>query len=157
MKNEKLLPSESFENPMRERHAISLPAGLPLLNSNQRIHYYRAAKITSALRCAAWAEAMKLGLRFARIHVLGIICLSSKRRADPANWYPSFKAAIDGLVDASVIPDDSHRFLEGPDMRLGPVSKSPRIILIVTQLSEDEIFPDFSDSVENLIEGGCDE
>lgn len=141
---------------MKRRFVIELPEGLSLLNSNQRIHFHRAAKITRAIRCAAWAEACKLGLRAERIHVLGIICPSSQRRADPANWYPSFKAAIDGLVDAGMIPDDNHKHLEGPDMRRGPASKWPRLILVVTQLNVDEIFPDFGDAVEVFIEGNSD-
>jgi crossover junction endodeoxyribonuclease RusA len=139
---------------MKRQYTIELQEGLPLLNSNQRIHFHRSAKITKAIRCAAWAEACDLGLKFNRIHVLGIICPSSQRRADPANWYPSFKAAIDGLVDAGVIPDDNSKHLEGPDMRRGPVSKWPRLILVITPLGDGETWPDFGDAVKVSIEGG---
>ncbi len=30
-----------------------------------------------------------------------------RSRRDSPNWYPTIKAAIDGLVDAGVLPDDS--------------------------------------------------
>ncbi len=56
---------------------------------------------------------------------------------DPANWYPSFKAPIDGLTDkkrkgqvlaVGVLSDDSDEHVVGPDMRLG-VQEHPRIHL----------------------------
>lgn len=138
----------------RDQFSIEIPP-LPLLNSNQRLHYYRKARATAAIRKAAFIACRNaLGeVSFDRIHVLGILNLDSKRRADPANWYPSFKAAIDGLVDAGLIPDDNSRHLEGPDMRRGPVSKWPRLILVITPLSDGEVWPDFGDVVKVSIEG----
>src|SRR5262245_56987221 len=56
-----------------------------------------------------------------RIHVHGLVVPPNPRIRDPANWYPSFKAAIDGLVDAGVVPDDNPTHLVGPDMRLAAV------------------------------------
>jgi hypothetical protein len=46
----------------------------------------------------------------------------------------SAKAAVDGLVDAGVLTDDSDEYLTGPDMRPGPVEKSGRLVLHITEL-----------------------
>lgn len=129
---------------------IALPAGLKLLNSNHRLHYRQKAERTAALRAAAMeavAEcpalmdalaAAKPGVLFQRAHILGVVHPGSNRRADPANLYPSFKAAVDGLVDAGVIEDDDHTRVVGPDMRLGRVVKGGQIVLVVTGLAPGE-------------------
>ncbi|MFE1264436.1 hypothetical protein ACFW5X_28400 [Streptomyces albogriseolus] len=129
---------------------VALPAGLRLLNSNQRLHYQRRgefnAKIREAARgavkeCPALMEALaaaKPGPLFQRAHILGVLHPQKNDRRDPANWYPSFKAAVDGLVDAGVLEDDDHTRVVGPDMRLGRVVKGGQIVLVVTGLAPGE-------------------
>lgn len=39
-------------------------------------------------------------------------------RRDAHNLMPTFKALIDGAVDAGVLPDDSDDYLTGPDLRV---------------------------------------
>ncbi|SEC02450.1 crossover junction endodeoxyribonuclease RusA [Streptomyces misionensis] len=131
-------------------YTIALPAGLRLLNSNQRPHHHDRARLTKALRDAAMEAvsehtalmqalaAAKPGPLFQRAHVLGILRPPSARRADPANWYPSFKAAVDGLVDAGLLADDDHTRLVGPDMRLGEKVKGGQLVLIVRGLAAGE-------------------
>jgi len=58
----------------------------------------------------------------------------SGHRRDPANWYPSFKACVDGLVDAGVLNDDDHAHVIGPDMRIGPVVPRSQLVLYIRQL-----------------------
>ncbi|MGW5852129.1 hypothetical protein ACWFQ8_29990 [Streptomyces sp. NPDC055254] len=125
---------------------IHLPAGLALLNSNQRPHHAVKARMTAAIRSAAMAAcsedpAMRAALVAAgdgpalqRAYILGVLHPPSRRRADPANWYPSFKAAVDGLVDARVLEDDDHTRVVGPDMRIGPVVKGGRISLHIQEV-----------------------
>lgn len=132
---------------------VTLPAGLDLLNSNQRPHHYKRAKVTAALRAAAMEAvteqphlmaalaAAKPGPLYQRIHVLGIVHPGSRRRADPGNWYPSFKAAIDGIVDAGLIEDDDSTRLAGPDMRLGPVVKGGQIELHIRPIAAGQQWP----------------
>ncbi|MCW2897804.1 MAG: Endodeoxyribonuclease RusA [Streptosporangiaceae bacterium] len=132
---------------------IALPAGLPLLNSNQRLHHRPKAKLTAALRAAAMEAvsedpalmaalaAAKPGPLYTRAHILGILHPPTRRRADPANWYPSFKAAVDGIVDAGVLEDDDHTRVIGPDMRIGTVVKGGRIVLVVRGLEPGEQWP----------------
>lgn len=114
---------------------IELPARMDLLNANHRTHWRKRANTTRLLRAAAFvcAKAAKVP-PLQRAHVVGIYEPPNKRRRDAANLYPSFKAAIDGLVDAGVLPDDDSAHLDGPDMRLGPVHPGGRLVLIVTEL-----------------------
>lgn len=131
-------------------YVITLPAGLPLLNSNQRRHRHEQARITVQLRTAAFKAvheapsltdalaAAKPGPLFERAHILGVLCPKSKTRCDPANWYPSFKACVDGLVDAGLFDDDDHTRVVGPDMRLGRVIKGGQLVLVVRGLAPDE-------------------
>lgn len=129
---------------------IELPAGLPLLNANQRLHHKPKGKLTKAIRnaahqavtedpaiMAALAEA-KPGPLFQRAHILGIVRPRSNRRMDPANLYPSFKAAVDGLVDAGLFEDDDHTRVVGPDMRLGRKVTGGQLVLVVWPLAPGE-------------------
>ncbi|PWI08353.1 hypothetical protein DIZ27_23225 [Streptomyces sp. NWU339] len=129
---------------------IPLPTGLFLLNANQRLHHRRKAEYTKAIRDAAMEAvsecptlmdalaAAKPGPLFQRAHILGIVHPGSNRRADPANLYPSFKAAVDGLVDAGLFDDDDHTRVVGPDMRLGRVVKGGQLVLVVRGLAPGE-------------------
>ncbi|MGW2582973.1 hypothetical protein ACWCYZ_16830 [Streptomyces virginiae] len=131
---------------MTRHFAIHLPAGLPLLNSNQRPHHAVKARMTAAIRAAAMEACSEdptmraalvsagTGPALQRAYILGVLHPPSRRRADPANWYPSFKAAVDGLVDAGVLEDDDHTRVVGPDMRIGEVVKGGRISLHLTEL-----------------------
>lgn len=129
---------------------IPLPAGMKLLNANRQLHYKRKAEYTSKLRAAAMEAvsecpalmaalaAAKPGALFERAHILGVVHPATNGRCDPANWYPSFKAAVDGLVDAGLFDDDDHTRVVGPDMRLGRVVKGGQLVLIVSGLEPGE-------------------
>ena len=131
-------------------YTIALPAGLKLLNANQRMHHKPKAKLTAAIRDAAMEAVAnnptlmtalakaKPGPLFQRAHILGILRPATARRADPANWYPSFKAAVDGLVDAGLFDDDDHTRVVGPDMRLGAKVKGGQLVLVVRGLAVGE-------------------
>jgi crossover junction endodeoxyribonuclease RusA len=131
-------------------YTIALAAGLPLLNANRRVHHRVRHDRTKTLRAAAMEAvsnhpalmqalaAAKPGPLFQRAHILGVLHPASARRADPANWYPSFKAAVDGLVDAGVLDDDDHTRLVGPDMRLGEKRAGSQLVLVVRRLGLGE-------------------
>ncbi len=135
---------------------VNLPAGIKLLNSNQRLHHVPKAKLTAAIRAAAHEAvtespelmdalaAAKPGPLFQRAHILGLYRPASNGRCDPANWYPSFKAAVDGIVDAGVLDDDDHTRVAGPDMRLGHKVKGGQIVLVIRGLDEGKDWPDLT-------------
>lgn len=114
---------------------VELPAGLPLLNANKRAHWSVRRDRTKAIRAAAWAQARKTGVpRLDRAHIVCEYRPPDRRRRDVANWAPSAKAAVDGVVDAGVLADDSDEYLIGPDMRIGDVIKGGQLVLHVTEL-----------------------
>ncbi|MFJ2568148.1 hypothetical protein ACIO02_35385 [Streptomyces sp. NPDC087568] len=132
-------------------YVIELPSGIDLINANQRMHEKARARLTKKIREAAMEAvsecpslmdalaAAKPGPLFQRAHILGVLNPSTYgRRRDPANWYGSFKAAVDGLVDAGLFDDDDHTRVVGPDMRLGRVVKGGQIVLVVRGLAPGE-------------------
>jgi len=133
--------------PPPQLFTLALPPGLKLLNSNQRPHHRVRADITRALRAAAMNACSEnptmrdalitagSGPLLQRAYILGVLHPPSRRRADPANWYPSFKAAVDGVIDAGVLEDDDHTRLVGPDMRIGPIVKGGQLTLVIQELT----------------------
>lgn len=98
---------------------VELPI-LALLNANDRHHWGHRHRVTGYIRAAAWAATCAAKVpALARARIVCELRFPDRRRRDPANWTPSAKAAVDGLVDARVLPDDSATYLDGPDMRLG--------------------------------------
>jgi len=115
-----------------------MPAGMALLNSNDRDgHWGRRQRITDPLRVTAgWLAAQQRIPRLQRAHIAAVYQPPDRRRRDPANWYPSFKACIDGIVsDAGVLPNDDADHLDGPDMRLGEPYPRGRLVLIITEVT----------------------
>ena len=55
-----------------------------------------------------------------------------RRRSDVGNVYPAAKAAIDGLVDAGVIPDDNDRYVEAITFRPSLILGHAGLRLLVT-------------------------
>lgn len=121
---------------------VELPAGMFLLNDNQRLNHWRKSEHTAAIRNAtAYAARSARVPSFERIHLFYVIRPSkATRRRDPGNWSPSAKAAIDGLVDAGVVPDDNSTRVLGGDPRLGAAQAKTQMVLVITDL--DAMHPD---------------
>ncbi|MET7713734.1 hypothetical protein [Streptomyces sp. NPDC005407] len=121
---------------------LKLPAGTLLINANQTLHYRKKADLVKALRNTAWALARQAKLpALQRAHIFYVIHPDTKgRRRDPGNWSPSAKAAVDGLVDAGILPDDNSTRLIGPDPRIGSPIKGSQLVLYITDL--DQMHPD---------------
>lgn len=89
--------------------SASLPGRPRTLNAERRGHHMAHRKATKDERLAwgwAWRAAVPVGTALARVRVTAQPVLSGPMQ-DPGNCYPSVKAAIDGLVDAGVIEDDT--------------------------------------------------
>lgn len=97
-------------------------SGSDWLTENQRLFWRRRAELTRFWRNLASARAKEAGIpHLDNAHIVAELRFADSRRRDPANWMPTAKAAVDGLVDAGVFTDDNAKFVTGPDLRLGPV------------------------------------
>lgn len=117
---------------------VELPAGTFLLNDNQRLNKWRKAEYVDLIRRAAGfaARAAKVPA-LERIHVFYVVHPKPGiRRRDPGNWSPTAKAAIDGLVDARVVPDDNSDRVLGGDPRIGAPVKGSQFVLWITDLNQ---------------------
>jgi crossover junction endodeoxyribonuclease RusA len=106
-------------------------AGRPITaNAHRRLHWRARARYDRQVR----EDFMLLALA-AKIPCLAqvrIVAAPTVRRApfaDPAACAPAVKAAIDGIVDAGVIPDDTGQFVV--DVIFHPPAKGERDALVV--------------------------
>jgi len=106
-----------------EHYELFVPhQGREYITANQRL-FWRV----KAARTKAWRQATAWYAREAKLPLIEkalVVCelrFSTLHRRDPANWAPTAKACVDGLVDAGVFEDDNHKYVTGPDMRIGPV------------------------------------
>jgi len=113
-----------------------------LLNANHRLHWRTKAAASKKIRAAAATAAREAGVpSLERAHIIAEYLPTDRRRRDPANWAPSAKAAVDGLVDVGILPDDDHKHLTGPDMRLGELAqvvtgdRNARLLLRITEVT----------------------
>ena len=83
------------------------------LNSERRSHWSKRASLTKATRERFFWLAKEANIPKLDIVKIDVVPLVESRRqvADVAAHYPSAKAAIDGLVDAGIIPDDNDRHI----------------------------------------------
>lgn len=98
------------------------------MSANQRLHWAVRANLTAAWRKATgWTAVAAKVPALGQSRVVAELEMVSRRRTriDPANYAPTAKAAVDGLVDAGIWPDDSSGWVIGPDMRLGQAVKQP--------------------------------
>ena len=121
---------------------LTIPAPAIWLNANQRTDLRRQTPDRRAWRDAGRVYAMQAKLpNLQRAHILAELRFADARRRDVHNLYPTVKALVDGLVDFGLLPDDSHEYLIGPDLRYGPrVAKRPvgvsgEVVLTITELS----------------------
>lgn len=100
---------------------IELSPFTELLTSNQRLDRWAKAARVKGLRQMGWglARAQRIP-HLDKIHAFGDIIVPDQRSRDANNWWPTFKALLDGVVDAGVLDNDDYRHVIGPDMRIIP-------------------------------------
>lgn len=116
---------------------IGLPAGLPLLSLNGRLHWAARNRIVQQLKSAAFVMARAAKAPpLQRAEVTVTYEPPDRRRRDPDNLAPTGKAAIDGLVLAGVLPDDSAAHVAGVRYQIGPPHPRGRVIIRVLEIQE---------------------
>lgn len=108
---------------------LTINAPCEPLTSNQRLHHHKRAELTRNWRLRTAILARKLPA-VTSAHVTYWIHPTTNRRRDVANYYPTIKACLDGVVDAGVLPDDDDKHVIGPDPRLG--EKRPEFTVVLS-------------------------
>lgn len=83
---------------------IDIPKGI-WWTSNHRLHWRASSEKTAAIRMITRSVARGTPST-QKADVIAIVSYPTRGRADPSNASPVVKAALDGLVDAGVFPDD---------------------------------------------------
>ncbi|MCG3757382.1 hypothetical protein [Amycolatopsis sp. Poz14] len=115
-------------------HEIELPlhAGKPPLTMNQRLNRYEKARRTRTLREAASWQAAKLKLgTLDHVSVQLHYAPGDNRGRDSDNLVATQKPAVDGLVDAKLIPTDTPEHLTWWAPAIHPGPGKPRLWLVV--------------------------
>lgn len=120
---------------MTRTWTLTVASELPMLNLNQRHHWAKKAQLTKHWRTLTLTCAMAADLprNLSRVHIVAHVIKPTNRAYDAHNLLPTLKAAIDGLVDYGLIPDDTNAHLIGPDLRQGGKG-DPAIVLTITEL-----------------------
>lgn len=83
-------------------------------NAERRWHYHKRAQMVSSTRERFFYLAKQAGIPQLEACTITAVPAARNRRSlpDVAACYPTVKAAIDGIVDAGVIPDDDPEHLQ---------------------------------------------
>jgi hypothetical protein len=105
---------------IRRKTSKSIPARdmVTFINSNDRLQHFQKGVRTAAWRKSG-ADAAKRVLRGRsfeqRMFCEATVHLVRNATYDAMNYYPSAKAAIDGIIgDQKMLPNDSNEWLIGP-------------------------------------------
>ena len=83
------------------------------LSLNDRMHFRVKAKMVAKWRQETKEALVEAGVPpCGRVKATLIYIPATRRRRDPDNLVASFKPAVDALVDAGVVPDDTEEFVE---------------------------------------------
>ena len=111
------------------------------MSANDRTDFRKLARAKRRVR--EMAEGIALLQRAPAMpaaRLLVVVGYPSRRRADPDNAQPVVKAAVDGLVDAGVLPDDDHEHLIHAGFRRAPELAPPGRHLVRLHLTP--VLPD---------------
>lgn len=90
------------------------------MTSNRRLHHHDKRRRTANIRQKAGMLERSRGPVPTPVKVTATISLPTNRRFDPPNAWPVVKAALDGLVDAGILPDDDHAHVPTTVFERGP-------------------------------------
>ena len=137
--------------PAQRSWIIEIPGRPPTVNSLQRGYVISVAGSHKQAREASQKVAQirrdaTILTRAARVPVLGLgrffyYARYEKKRGREPDWgafASAFKAALDGVVDAGVLPDDSRKFIPDAPTEL-PISYggSPALVVLIEDAAGD--------------------
>ncbi|MGY1945317.1 hypothetical protein [Nocardia asiatica] len=104
---------------------VELPWQSPELSPNKRMHWSKRSRITKQRRWDAMlcAKAAKLTARPGVLVVTMHYRPARNWRLDAGNLCLDLKAAVDGLVDARLVPDDTPEFVHTPEPIIHPAER----------------------------------
>lgn len=106
---------------------VPLSYDTPPLNANQRMHWAKRAKITKAIRHEiAWRVKARRLEPARHISVQLNYLPKQNRRRDLGNLMPTHKAALDGVVDSGLIPDDTPDYVQEQMPRIHPAKRDAK-------------------------------
>lgn len=117
------------------RFTVEIPGRVHSLNAERSAHWSKRHAMTKVYREAvAWQAGRYRGIR-TPVAVTAEVVMRPPLM-DAANYYPCVKAAVDGLIDAGVIPDDSPKHVDrvtmvAPRKPIG--GEVERLVLIVEE------------------------
>lgn len=109
-----------------------------ILSANQRLHWRKEAELKQTL-VAFGRLALGRGMKPTRekVRVTFEFTFPTRRRRDRANFHPTCKALLDGIVRAGVLVDDSDGYVDGPDIVVRDgVSGEPDRVLVRVVLED---------------------
>lgn len=107
-------------------YTITVPKIARYMSANDR-----PTRWAKAAQTKAWREAAYFAARMREsvwgdiqtfegiVRITATVHIKDKRRREVSNLFPTFKACIDGFVDAGILADDSDAHVIGPDPRRG--------------------------------------
>jgi crossover junction endodeoxyribonuclease RusA len=119
---------------------IRLPWTKPPCSANDRDHWRVKAGKVAEIRAVARREAAAAfwfdGIpMFDHIRVGLLYVPRDRRRRDPDNLVvPLFKALVDGIVDAGIVPDDTPRYVTREFPVIAEPDGDPRLVLTIEEV-----------------------
>jgi len=120
---------------------VRLPWAKPPCSANDRDHWRVKARKVAEIRAVACvllypsvaADNTVRGM--SRIAVGLTYVPRDKRRRDPDNLVvPLFKALVDGIVDAGIVPDDTSEYVVRSMPQILPPDGDPRLYLTIREV-----------------------
>lgn len=117
---------------------FAFPAPTRPWSTNQRVHWTHRATNTKAWRLAAAIGARRVGPLEGRWQVQVTIPFDRGGRRDPMNYVGTVvKAAVDGMVDAGLWPDDTPDYVQVVEPRL-VVDKAGDVAVTLRAIGADQ-------------------
>ena len=119
---------------------VRLPWAKPPCSANDRDHWrVKAAKVAAirdAARYGLLHQAVGIEASYATRFAVGLTYVPrDKRRRDPDNLVvPLFKALVDGIVDAGIVPDDTPDYVLRSMPVILPPDGDPRLELTIREI-----------------------